>query len=187
LKENNEKSSLRKLLLEKRDGLSADFIDIASKKIQKNLKKMQDYKIAKTIAAYYSIGSEVRTHDILQDILSNGKTLALPRVEGDHLVFCNVSRFEDLEKGEFGIMEPKQTCPQINKFDVILVPAIAMTKDGHRLGYGKGFYDRFLAGTECTTIALTYSKFVVKNIPFSEGDIKIRFIITEDEIINSDI
>ncbi|MFN3654819.1 MAG: 5-formyltetrahydrofolate cyclo-ligase [Candidatus Nitrosotenuis sp.] len=187
MKENNEKSSLRKLLLGKRDSLSADFIDIASKKIQRNLKKTQDYQTAKTIAAYYSIGSEVRTHDILQDILSNGKTLALPRVEDNHLVFCNVSRFEDLEKGEFGVMEPKQNCPQINEFDVILVPAIAMTKGGQRLGYGKGFYDRFLADTKSTTIALIYSKFVVKNIPFSEDDVRIRLVVTEDEIISSDI
>jgi 5-formyltetrahydrofolate cyclo-ligase len=187
LKENNEKSSLRKLLLGKRDNLSADFIDIASKKIQKNLKKIQDYQTAKTIAAYYSIGSEVRTHDILQDILSSGKILALPRVEDNHLVFCNVSRFEDLEKGEFGIMEPKQNCPQISEFDVILVPAIAMTKGGQRLGYGRGFYDRFLAYTKSTTIALTYSKFVVKNIPFSEDDVRIRLVVTEDEIISSDI
>ncbi|MEM3007091.1 MAG: 5-formyltetrahydrofolate cyclo-ligase [Candidatus Nitrosotenuis sp.] len=187
MKENNEKTSLRKLLLGKRDSLSADFIDIASKKIQKNLKNIQDYHVAKTIAAYYSIGSEVRTHDILQDILSTGKTLALPRVEDDHLVFCNVSRFEDLEKGEFGIMEPKQNCSQLSKFDVILVPAIAMTKDGQRLGYGRGFYDRFLADKKSTTIALTYSKFVVKNIPFSENDIRVRWVVTEDKIISSDI
>ncbi|HXG74603.1 MAG TPA: 5-formyltetrahydrofolate cyclo-ligase [Candidatus Nitrosotenuis sp.] len=187
MKVNSEKSSLRKLLLEKRDSLSADFIEIASKKIHKNLKKIQYYQAAKTIAAYYSIGSEVRTHDILQDILSEGKTLALPRVEGDHLIFCNITRFEDLEKGEFGIMEPKQNCPQVDEFDVVLVPAIAMTKRGQRLGYGRGFYDRFLADKESTTIALTYSKFVVKNIPFSEGDVRIHLVVTEDEIISSGI
>ncbi|MEW6042637.1 MAG: 5-formyltetrahydrofolate cyclo-ligase [Thermoproteota archaeon] len=185
MKENNEKSSLRKLLLGKRDSLSADFIDIASKKIQKNLKKVQEYQAAKTVAAYYSIGSEVRTHDILQDILSNGKTLALPRVEDDHLVFCKVLRFEDLEKGEFGIMEPKQNCPQIDEFDVILVPAIAMTKGGQRLGYGRGYYDRFLADRKSSTIALTYSRFVVKNIPSSKNDVVIQWVVTEDDVISS--
>jgi 5-formyltetrahydrofolate cyclo-ligase len=185
LKENNGKSSLRKLLLGKRDSLSADFIDIASKKIQKNLKKVQDYQAAKTIAAYYSIGSEVKTHGILQDILSDGKILALPRVEGERLIFCSVSRFEDLEKGEFGIMEPKQNCAQISEFDAILVPAIAMTKSGQRLGYGRGYYDRFLAYRKSTTIALTYSKFVVKNIPHSKDDVTIQWIVTEDEVIRS--
>lgn len=181
--ESSDKSSLRKLLLGKRDSLSADFIEIASKKIQKNLKKIQEYHNAKTIAAYYSIGSEVKTHDILQEILSIGKMLALPRVEDDHLVFCGVSKFEDLERGEFGIMEPKQNCPQIDEFDAILVPAISMTKTGQRLGYGKGYYDRFLANKKSTTIALTYSKFIVKNIPTSKNDVKIGWVVTEDEAI----
>ena len=172
-------------MLEKRDNLSSDFIEISSKKIQKNLKKIIEYTSANTIAAYYSIGSEARTHDILQDILSDGKTLALPRVEDDDLVFCGVKRFEDLEKGEFGIMEPKSNCPKIDEFDVILVPAVAMTRSGQRLGYGRGYYDRFLANRKSTTIALAYSKFIVKNIPISEGDIRIRWIVTEDEIISS--
>lgn len=182
---NNEKSSLRKLLLGRRDSFSVDFIEITSKKIQKNLKKIEAYRTAKAIAAYYSIGSEVKTHGILQEILSEGKTLALPRVEGDELVFCNVRRFEDLEKGEYGIMEPKQNCPIEDRFDVILVPAVAMTRTGQRLGYGKGFYDRFLANTDATTIALAYSKSILKNIPSSDEDIKIQWVVTEDDVIGS--
>lgn len=185
MKENKDKSSLRKLLLAKRDGLSADFIEIASKKIHKNLKKIPAYNSAKIIAAYYSIGSEVRTYCILEEIISEGKILALPRVDQDRLVFHQVEKFKDLQKGEFDIMEPKQNSQIINKFDVVIVPAIAATKNGHRLGYGKGFYDRFLSGVQTTTITLVYSKFVVKNIPLSEGDIKINWIVTEDQIINS--
>jgi 5-formyltetrahydrofolate cyclo-ligase len=185
LEENKEKSSLRRLLLAKRDNLSADFINIASKQIRKNLKKIDSYKAAKTVACYYSIGSEVKTQDIIQEILSEGKTLALPRVEDKALVFCNVKKFEDLEKGEFGIMEPKQNCEELNKFDVILVPAIAMTRDGQRLGYGKGFYDRFLTAKDSISVALTYSKLIVKNIPRSNGDVPAKWIVTEDEIIKT--
>lgn len=185
MKENKEKSSLRKLLLARRDNLSADFINIASKQIQKNLKRIDAYKAAKTIASYYAIGSEVKTQDIMQEILSEGKTLAIPKVIGDELVFCIVKKFEDLEKGEFDIMEPKQNCPEIHKFDIILIPAVAMTRTGLRLGYGKGFYDRFLAEKKITSIALTYSKLIVKNIPTSNSDIPIRWIVTEDEVIEA--
>jgi 5-formyltetrahydrofolate cyclo-ligase len=185
LEENNQKSSLRRLLLEKRDTLSFDFINIASKQIQKKLHKIEDYKRAKTIAAYFSIGSEVKTQDIIQEILSEQKALALPRVEGDEIIFCEVKKFEDLEKGEFGIMEPKQNCPAVKKFDVILVPAVAMTRSGQRLGYGKGFYDRFLKKTKTTTVALTYSKMIVKNIPKSDGDVLIQWVVTEDEAIKT--
>jgi 5-formyltetrahydrofolate cyclo-ligase len=121
----------------------------------------------------------------LQEVLSEGRVLALPRVEGDRLVFCNVRKFEDLEKGEFGIMEPKQNCPPLTEFDVIIVPAIAMTVDGHRLGYGRGFYDRFLAGTTATTIALAYSKTILKNIPRAKNDVIIQWIATEDGVIHT--
>ena len=183
--ENSEKTSLRRLWLEKRDSFSADFIDIASKKIQKNLKKIDVYRAARTIACYYSIGSEVKTYNILQEILSEGKILALPRVEDDELVFCNVRKLEDLEKGEFGIMEPKQNCSLTSEFDAILVPAIAMTREGQRLGYGKGFYDRFLADKKSATIALAYSKTILKNIPSSKNDVKIQWIVTEDGAIRA--
>lgn len=179
------KENVRKQFLEKRDWLSADFISIASKQIRKNLGKIEEYKKAQTIACYHTLGSEVKTHEILQEILSHGKILALPRVEGDGLVFCNIKKFEDLEKGEFGIMEPKQYCPVVDKFDVIIVPAVAMTRSGQRLGYGMGYYDRFLKDKDATTIALAYSKSIAKNIPHQESDVLISLIVTEDEIIRS--
>lgn len=172
-------------MLAKRDNMSADFIDIASKQIHENLKKIEQYKNADIVACYYSIGSEVKTQDIMQEILSEGKTLSLPRLKDDKLVFCNVKKISDLEKGEFGIMEPKQYCPTSEKIDVIVVPAIGMTREGHRLGYGKGFYDKFLKDKDITTIALTYAKLVVKNIPNSELDIPIKWIVTEDENIKA--
>jgi 5-formyltetrahydrofolate cyclo-ligase len=186
LEENSEKkSSLRKLLLRKRDSISDDYMTIASKQIQRNLKKISAYVEAKTVAAYYSTGSEVKTGRIIQEMLAAGKTVALPRVESKDIVFCKVNGFEDLEKGEFDIMEPKMTCPKVEKFDVILVPAIAMTQDGQRLGYGKGFYDRLLSHTHSVTIALTYSKLIVKNIPKTASDVPIQWIVTEDGVVNT--
>jgi 5-formyltetrahydrofolate cyclo-ligase len=158
---------------------------IASKQIQKNLKRIEAYRTAQTIASYYSIGSEVKTQDIMQEIISDGKTLALPKVNGNALVFYNVKKFEDLEEGEFGIMEPKQNCSVVDKFDIILVPAVAMTRTGQRLGYGKGFYDRFLAGKNITSVALTYSKLVVKHIPKSNNDVPIHWVVTEDQVITA--
>ena len=181
------KENIRRQFLEKRDWLSADLIDIASKQIRKNLGKVEQYRKAQVIACYHSTGSEVRTHEIMQEILSHGKILALPRVEGDNLVFCEVKKFEDLEKGEFGIMEPKQYCKSASQFDLIIVPAIAMAKNGQRLGYGMGFYDRFLSDKKIPSIALAFSKSIAKSIPHSEGDVKIDIIVTEDEIIRSNV
>jgi 5-formyltetrahydrofolate cyclo-ligase len=172
-------------LLARRNTLSADFISIASKQIQRNLNKIAEYRKATVIACYYSIGSEVRTQDIMQEILSNGKTLALPRVVDNELIFYEVKRFEDLEKGEYGIMEPKHHCEKITSFDVIIVPAVAMSRDGWRLGYGRGFYDRFLSDKNTMTITPEYAKQIVKNIPKSKNDIPIRWVVTEDEAIST--
>jgi len=158
---------------------------IASKQIQKNLKKIGAYVEAGVIGAYYSVGSEVKTDRIIQEALSFSKTVALPRVEGGEMVFCSVDGFDNMEKGEFGIMEPKQNRPKVEKFDVILVPAIAMTRDGQRLGYGMGYYDRFLSNTKAVTVALAYSKMVVKKIPVTGGDVPIQWIVTEDEVIKT--
>lgn len=123
----------------------------------------------------------------MQEILSHGKTLGLPRVEGNEIIFYDVKKFEDLEKGEFGIMEPKQNCPILDKFDIIIVPAVAMTENGQRLGYGMGYYDRFLAGKNIPTIALAYTKSIAKNIPRSDSDVLISIIVTEDGVIKSKI
>ena len=180
-----DKPRLRNHLLEKRDGLSHDFMTIASKQIQRNLKKIEAFRNAETVACYYSVGSEVKTLDIIQQMISEGRTVALPRIVDDELVFCSVKSFEELQKGEFGIMEPRKNCPTVDDFDIILVPAVAMMRTGQRLGYGRGYYDRFLSKHKTPTISLEYSKLVVRNIPKSEGDIPIQWIVTEDEVIRT--
>ena len=178
-----EKSRFRKQLLDARDSLSLDFIKIASNRIRDNLRKIESYRQAKTIGAYYSIGSEVQTQDLLQEILNQGKELALPRVVKDEIVFKKISSFSELEPGNFSVMEPKERCEPVKKFDIILVPAIALTHDGYRLGYGFGFYDRYLHGKKSKKISLTYAKQVVKAFPHDSHDVKMDCIVTEDEVI----
>ena len=176
-----EKSSLRKVLLERRDLTSYDFIKLASQKIHNRLKQIEVFRNAKNIACYFPIGSEVMTQDIMQELLGNGKEICLPKVVGDDLNFRKIGGLGDLEKGGFGIMEPKDNCPIVEDIDVVLVPTVGITKNGIRLGYGYGYYDRFLSKSNTKTISLTYSKQIVKSIPFSEKDIKIDWVVTEDE------
>lgn len=185
MKDNNEKSALRKILLEKRDVTSFDLMKISSKKIQKNLKKIKQFREAEKIACYYPIGSEVFTQDIIQEALSNGKQICLPKVVGKDLVFKKIDDFKRLEKGRFDIMEPKDDCPILNDPDVILVPAVGIAKDGVRLGYGFGFYDRFLLKSKATKIALAYAKQVIKVIPSDENDVKMDWIVTEEGIFST--
>ncbi len=182
---NSKKSSLRKVLLEKRDSTSFDLMKIASKQIHRNLKKITEFRLAKSIGCYYSIGSEVLTQDIIQEALSEDKEILLPKVVGKDLIFRKIKDLNSLEKGNFDIMEPKDNCQPLEKLDVILIPTIGISRNGFRLGYGFGYYDRFLAKIDVITIALTYEKQIVKSIPSSENDVRIDWVVTEDEFFNT--
>ncbi len=171
--------------MDARDSLSLDFINITSKQIQDNLRKVDFFRNAKNIGAYYSIGSEVKTHDILQELLRSEKEVSLPKIAKKDLVFKKIHSLSDLEEGNFSVMEPKDYCEEVKKIEVIIVPAIALTRDGHRLGYGFGYYDRYLSGKKSKTIALGYSKQIIKSFPYSDHDIRIDCIVTEDQVIMS--
>jgi 5-formyltetrahydrofolate cyclo-ligase len=162
-------------------------LKIASEKIQKRLKKIYVFKNAQKIGVYYPIGSEILTQDIIQELLSNAKEVFLPKVIGNKMEFRKIVDFSSLEKGSFDIMEPKDDCKVDNKLDVILIPTVGITPKGIRLGYGQGFYDRFLVENKVTTISLTLEKQVVKNIPKSEHDVIIDWIVTEDRMLQTQI
>ena len=178
-----QKAALRKHLLEKRDAISDEFRNISSSKIYQNLKQVDSYINSHNIACYFSIGSEIDTYDIMLGILEQGKNMLLPKIVDNNLEFYVVPNLEKLEKGTFDIMEPKDSCKKAENIDCILVPTIGISKSGDRLGYGRGYYDKFLSSTGAVKISLTYSKQIVKSIPNESHDIKIDLIITEDEII----
>ena len=168
------------MLLERRDATSFDMMKIVSQQIHKKLRKSKIFKDANKIGAYYPIGSEVLTQDILQEVLSSGRELFLPKVVEDEIEFRKIIDFSCLEKGNFDIMEPKDDCPVENNLDLLLVPTVGISQDGVRLGYGHGFYDKFLSKNQIETVSLIYEKQVIKKIPRTEHDIIMNWILTED-------
>ena len=182
---NTQKAALRKHLLEKRDATSAELREISSEKIHQNLKKISAYTNSQNIACYFPIGSEIDTHSIMLGILEQGKNMLLPKITENNMEFFVVPNLEKLEKGRFDIMEPKDSCKKAENVDCILVPTVGISKSGDRLGYGSGYYDKFLSSTDAIKISLTYSKQIVKFVPSESHDIKIDLIITEDEIIKA--
>lgn len=173
------------MLLEKRDTTSHEMIKMTSEKIRKNLKKIDAFTSAKKIAAYYPLGNEIMTQDIIQEALSQGKEVALPKVIGKEMHFRKIKDFSSLERGTFDIMEPKENCPIMEQLDIILVPAVGMSPNGSRLGYGHGYYDRFLLKNKIPSIALVFEKQIIKKIPYDENDALIDFIVTEDRIMKT--
>jgi len=182
---NIQKAALRKHLLEKRDATSAELREISSERIHQNLKRITSFTNSQNIACYFPIGSEIDTHNIMLDMLEQDKNLLLPRIVNNNLEFCIVPNLEKLEKGSFEIMEPRDSCKKAEKINCVLIPTVGVSKSGVRLGYGNGYYDKFLSTTNAVKISLTYSKQIVKSVPSNTHDIKIDWIVTENEIIKS--
>ena len=180
---NPEKAALRKHLLEKRDAMSFEIMEIHAQKILSQLKKIKAFSNAKSIGCYYSIGSEVQTIDLIKYLLDEQKIVSLPKISGDGMIFRKIESVTKLEKGDFDISEPKENCPIVENHDMMLVPCIGLDNDGNRIGYGHGFYDKYLTKNNTTKIGLTYSKQIVKSIPNSEHDIKMDWIVTETGVI----
>jgi 5-formyltetrahydrofolate cyclo-ligase len=109
----------------------------------------------------------------------------LPKVTGENMEFRKIVDFASLEMGNFDIMEPKEDCIVDNNLDIIVVPTVGISPTGIRLGYGHGFYDKFLANNRTTTISLILEKQIIKNIPKSEHDINMDWIITEDRMFQT--
>ncbi len=182
---NPEKAALRKHLLEKRDSISFDLMEIHSEKIVSKLMKTKIISEAKSIGCYYSIGSEVQTVDLITRLLDEKKSVSLPVISNSAMSFRIIEDIMKLEKNEFDIPEPKDNAIIQEKHDVILIPCVGLDNEGNRIGYGQGFYDKYLEGDNAIKIALSYSKQIVKSIPVSDNDIKMDWIITEKDVIKT--
>ena len=182
---NPEKAALRKHLLEKRDSISFDLMEIHSEKIVSKLMKTKIISEAKSIGCYYSIGSEVQTVDLITRLLDEKKSVSLPVISNSAMSFRIIEDIMKLEKNEFDIPEPKDNAIIQEKHDVILIPCVGLDNEGNRVGYGQGFYDKYLEGDNAIKIALSYSKQIVKSIPVSDKDIKMDWIITEKDVIKT--
>jgi 5-formyltetrahydrofolate cyclo-ligase len=168
-------------MLERRNALAAGEIAKRSKSIQQFVLDSKEFKSAKIIGAYYAFGSEVKTDAIIEQARALGKKIALPSVEGDRLTFYELSTGKYLVKGRFGIMEPLPY-GLVDKIDLLVVPGIAFDRKGYRLGYGKGYYDKFLARKKIASIGLGYSFQLLDRLPTGKYDKKLDAIAAEDGI-----
>lgn len=157
-----------------------------SLKICNNFLNSDTYKHSKIILCYSSLKDEVDTALIIKRALQDGKTLALPRCLNKNGVmnYFAVHSFDELEIGFYGICEPKKHCAAINDFEesVCVVPALSFDKAGYRLGYGKGYYDRFLENYSFISVGLCYNDLVSDYLPRNKFDISVDTVITENDV-----
>lgn len=182
------KEAARRTILQKRDSLSDFDINTKSESIQKRIIYSAEYKNSNVVGAYYPVGSEVRTQKILAIAMKSSRVVALPRTEGDNIRFYRISSNTDLVRGKFGIKEPRgspSSCVS-ETIDLLLVPGILFDIQGYRIGYGYGYYDRFIAirRNSIAIIGLAYELQLREKIPRCDGDQKVDVLVTEKRTIH---
>lgn len=187
----SKKSELRKEFLAKRNGLSKDDILSKSKLITMRLCNESIYKDAEIIFLYASYGSEVHTFEIMKKALQDGKKVAFPKCvlrDGvPSLDFYEISEISHLTDGYKGIPEPDIDKYDLKKItgsaDLCIVPGVAFTRKGQRIGYGKGFYDRFISENKnIRYVGITYKQQLTHKFDAEETDMTVDMVITEENI-----
>lgn len=183
-----EKKDLRKIILNKRNFIDNNTKEEMDREIFNKLINLDLYKEAKNIFIYLSFGSEIDTKPIIDRALEEGKEVYIPKVYkiNKEMRAIRLNTFEDLEKNSMGILEPKDDFNFIakEKIDLIIVPGAVFDFKGNRIGYGGGYYDRFLSNIKDkrNKIVLAYNLQIVDNIEAEEHDIKVDYIITNSRI-----
>lgn len=182
------KRTLRSQLLAQRRALSHDAWLAASHAAQLNLLALDEFARAGSVALYAPAHNETDTGLILAAAIGAGKRVLYPAVCGHHMVLRRVQRHEDLHKGAFGLLEPAPggADHQADAADLIVVPGVAFDLTGHRLGYGKGFYDRFLhhPGRTARLVGLCHDFQLTDGaLPTDHHDIPMEIVVTDIRVI----
>lgn len=185
-----DKKQLRKKVFEIRNTFSDEEIKRRSAILMDRIKEMDVFKNSTTIMIYVSFDKEVYTHDFIKYCLDIGKKVITPicRNEDRTLILGKTDSFpQGFEETKYGILELNpNTCNhgRVEDIDLIIMPGVAFTKKGDRLGYGAGYYDKLLSqkSNKASTVAPVYKEFIFDEIPTEEHDVPIDYIVTEEEI-----
>lgn len=174
-----DKKELRRQIREQKRAMTPEQIETASRRLGELFINTPQYKNAKTIYGYLPYNQEVRTVPMLEQALRDGKRVAVPKCYGDEMKFIYMDDLSKVEPGYADIPEPIADDPVAeDKTALVLMPGLAFTEKGDRMGYGGGFYDKFLAAEpEHPTVALCYSFQMVDTLPTAEYDIPVDCVL----------
>lgn len=174
-----DKKELRRNIRIKKEAMSESEIISKSQMLADKFLKSKEYLEASCIYGYLSYNQEVRTEGILAQALQDGKSVAVPKIFGEEMRFIYITGLEQIAPGYKGIPEPVADAPVADDVNaLVLMPGIAFDMNGARIGYGGGFYDRFLSNEPYhKTIALCYDFQVLENLPTEEFDIPVDKVI----------
>lgn len=174
-----DKKQLRRMIRERKRAMTEAEIQSRSEALAQLLYASEAYRNAKTIYGYFPYNQEVRTVPMLEQALRDGKRVAVPKVFGDEMKFLYLQDLTQVAKGYAGIPEPIADEPVAeDKTALVLMPGLAFDPKGHRIGYGGGFYDKFLAAEpNHPTLALCYEFQLLPKLETEEHDIPVDMVL----------
>ncbi|MGG2064400.1 5-formyltetrahydrofolate cyclo-ligase [Bacillus sp. S14(2024)] len=184
-----EKKRLRKEILQRMNTLSEEQYTTLSAKIADSLYKQREWIEARTIGITLSMEREVNTYAIIEKAWEEGKAIVVPKCnrETKTMTFHQITNFEQLETVYMNLREPDPSITEevsAEEINLLLVPGVAFTRKGERVGYGGGYYDRYLVNYKEKTLSLVFDFQIVSHIPVEPFDKTVQKIITEKETIS---
>lgn len=178
------KKDLRAKYRKIRTDMTCDEKRFKDNRIYENIVNSKFYQNAQTLICFVSTGIEVDTHRLIHKALRDGKKVAVPKCLNDKglMKFYYIKSMNDLEKGKFALLEPNpRKCDMAREFknSICIVPGFSFDPQGYRLGYGKGYYDRFLSKYSEIKIGVCYNNCVCNKLPHGKYDVSVNYLFTE--------
>jgi 5-formyltetrahydrofolate cyclo-ligase len=183
------KTQLRQLFRTRRNALTEAQRNEKSRTIGERLERLDAYRQARTVMFFVTHGSEINTEPMMERAWQQKKDVVVPLVdpETDEIIAMKITCIDgDLEKGSYGVREPRTGCATVSSavIDLVLVPGLVFDRHGHRLGYGKGYYDRWLKWIpQEKRLGLCFDLQMVECLPKDENDVPVGMIVTEEVVL----
>lgn len=163
--------------------MSPEEVNRLSGQICRNLLESSLFSEAQYIYAYYPLGNEADICPVLDEAWKSGKRVAFPKVFGETMRFFEVKSFDHLSPGTFGVMEPEEGCPVDWENPLVFTPGVAFDRNGNRMGYGKGYYDRYFGSRPgAVMLGVAYELQVTEKIPVGVYDRVLDGVVTENGV-----
>lgn len=181
----SEKRDFRKKYKEIRKNIDEKKRQKENQKIYSEFLELDEYNSAKSVFIYVSYVDEVETIPIIEKMIADGKRVSVPlcHKESHHMSAILIDNLNCLKTGAYGILEPDKNGTVLEKeeIDLTVVPGLCFSEDGYRIGYGGGYYDRFLEGYKGFSVGLAFSECIVEKVPKEETDKKVDIVISGKE------
>lgn len=153
-------------------------------KSQAIIKRLLDIiKPYNKIGIYISLDDEVNTKGLLEVLIDMHKAVFAPRVNKDTMSFYQINSFDDLKRGSFKVLEPT-TSIEGHDLEVLVIPLVAYDRQGNRLGYGKGYYDKYLVNKSLLKVGLAFWEQEISSIEINQYDVRLDILVNEVELID---